>query len=144
MKKITYEQIDNACFKLAEKIKSLTPESFVIAAVSRGGLVPAAIVAHYLNYKDIRFIRLSSYTDDTKSQSEITDTTSDVIPNRGNTYIIDDICDSGETVNYLKKKYPQTKIFTLINKNPEIKPDYAPLNEEKGVWVHFPWEVEDR
>jgi xanthine phosphoribosyltransferase len=143
MKKITYEQIDDACLLIAQKIKSQTPTGYTIAAVSRGGLVPAAIVSHYLGYKDIRFIRLSSYSDE-KEHSGITDSTTDEIPNSENTYIIDDICDSGDTLKYLRQKYAKAQIYTLINKNPTIKPDYFPVTEQMGVWINFPWEVEDR
>lgn len=143
MKKINFAQIDNACFSIARKIEQQSPNGFVIAAVSRGGLVPAVIISHYLNYKDIRFIRLSSYDDKEKTQTRIADSTCDEVPDTPHTYIIDDICDSGETLRYLRRKYPSANIFTLINKNPQLQPDYAPLTEDSGVWVHFPWEVED-
>ena len=132
MKEITQDQVDNACFLIAQKIKERSPNGFVLAAVSRGGLVPATIISHYLKHKDIRFIRLSSYSDESKAQTEMVDTTSDEIPNAANTYIIDDLCDSGETVQYIRNKYPLAKIYTLINKNQETKPDYFPLSEPKG------------
>ena len=141
MKEITQAQVDNACFMIAQKIQKRSPNGFVLAAVSRGGLVPATIISHYLKQKDIRFIRLSSYSDESKSQSE---TTKDEIPDSPNTYIIDDLCDSGETVQYLRRKYPLAQIYTLINKNPEIKPDYFPISEPMGLWINFPWEPEDR
>ena len=112
--------------------------------MSRGGLVPATIISHYLKHKDIRFIRLSSDSDESKAQSKMIDTTLDEIPNTADTYIIDDLCDSGETVQYLRHKYPLAQIYTLINKNPEIKPDYFPISEPMGLWINFPWEPEDR
>lgn len=141
MKKFSYTEIDEACIKIAEKIKSENPTNLQIVAVSRGGLVPAAIVSHYLGYKDIKFIRLSSYSNDNE-QSEIVDTTTDEITDNSSTYIIDDICDSGDTLNYLRNKYPHCRIFTLINKNPNILPDYFPVSEPMGLWIHFPWEAE--
>ncbi len=144
MKEITQEQVDKACYLIAQKIKERSPNGFVLAAVSRGGLVPATIISHYLKHKDIRFIRLSSYSDENKEQVKMIDTTSDEIPNDANTYIIDDLCDSGETVQYLRGKYPLAQIYTLINKNPQIKPDYFPMPEQMGVWINFPWEPEDR
>lgn len=143
MKIISSEQVEAACRQIAQIIKTLTPENYRLAAVSRGGLMPTALVAHYLNYKDILFIRLSSYSED-KERSEIVDTTTDNIPDEPNTYIIDDICDSGETLLYLRQKYPHTKIFTLINKNPHIQPDFSPINEPQDLWINFPWEPEDR
>lgn len=143
MKIISSEQVEAACRQMARNIKARTPDGYKLAAVSRGGLMPAAMVAHYLDCKDILFIRLSSYDNDRK-HSAIADTTTDKIPDKPNTYIIDDICDSGETLMYLRKKYPHAQIYTLINKNPTIKPDYAALTEQQGVWVNFPWEPEDR
>ena len=76
MKEITQDQVDNACFLIAQKIQERSPNGFVLAAVSRGGLVPATIISHYLKHKDIRFIRLSSYSDESKAQSKTLPTAS--------------------------------------------------------------------
>ena len=135
--------VNDACFKIAEKIKADHHDYINLAAVSRGGLVPTTIVAHYLGIKNLFFIRLSSYSDAEHAQSDIVDTTTDNIPDAPNTYIIDDICDSGETLQYLQKRYPNSKIMTVVNKNPTVLPDYAPLSEPLGLWINFPWEVED-
>lgn len=141
MKNITFTEINDACQVIADKIKSENPEKITIAAVARGGLIPATITAHMLGIKDIRFIRLSSYTDADHQRSELIDSTCDEIPNDETTYIIDDICDSGETILYLRKKYPQAKIYTVVNKNPTIKPDFAPITEPADLWITFPWEI---
>lgn len=140
MKDFTFAEIKDACQAIADKIKSENPSKITIAAVSRGGLIPATMTAHLLGIKDIRFIRLSSYAND-KQQSEIIDTTLDDVPNEPTTFIIDDICDSGETLLYLRHKYPAAKIYTVINKNPTILPDFAPITEPAGLWINFPWEV---
>lgn len=144
MKEVTFTEIKNACNVIADKIKSenKNPEKITIVAVARGGLIPATMTAHLLGIKDIRFIRLSSYAND-HQQSELIDTTCDEIPNTETTYIIDDICDSGETLLYLRKKYPAAKIFVIINKNQAIKPDFAPITEPMGLWIKFPWEAEE-
>ena len=139
MKNVTFTEIKNACKDIADKIKSENHEKITIVAVARGGLVPATIIAHLLGIKDIKFIRLSSYSNE-HQQSELVDTTFDEIPNAETTYIIDDICDSGETLLYLRKKYPLAKICVVINKNQTIKPDFAPITEPAGLWINFPWE----
>lgn len=139
MKNITFTEIKNACKDIADKIKSENLEKITIVAVARGGLVPATIIAHLLGIKDIKFIRLSSYSNE-HQQSELVDTTFDEIPNAETTYIIDDICDSGATLLYLRKKYPLAKICVVINKNQTIKPDFAPITEPAGLWINFPWE----
>lgn len=139
MKNVTFTEIKNACKDIADKIKSENLEKITIVAVARGGLVPATIIAHLLGIKDIKFIRLSSYSNE-HQQSELIDTTFDEIPNAETTYIIDDICDSGATLLYLRKKYPLAKICVVINKNQTIKPDFAPITEPAGLWINFPWE----
>ncbi|MBP5352180.1 MAG: hypothetical protein J6Y91_00245 [Alphaproteobacteria bacterium] len=141
MKKISMDAVSNACYQIAQKIKSESVDDITLAAVSRGGLIPCVMIAHLLGIKDIKFIRLSSY-DDEHEQTQITDTTTDRIPDKGKTYIIDDICDSDNTLLYLRKKYPSAKIFTLVNKNPTITPDYSPITEPAGLWIAFPWEVD--
>ena len=143
MKEISDTRVYAACRQLAQKIKERTPQNFTLVAVSRGGLVPTTIVAQLLREKDIKFIRLSSY-DDQKEQSELIDTTTDIIPDEPNTYIIDDICDSGQTVNYLRSKYPHAQIYTLVNKNQQVQPDFAPITGPRNLWINFPWEFEDR
>lgn len=139
MKNVTFTEIKNACKDIADKIKPENLEKITIVAVARGGLVPATIIAHLLGIKDIKFIRLSSYSNE-HQQSELIDTTFDEIPNAETTYIIDDICDSGKTLLYLRKKYPLAKICVVINKNQTIKPDFAPITEPAGLWINFPWE----
>lgn len=139
MKNFTFAEIQNACKAIADKIKSENLDKITIAAVSRGGLIPATMVAHLLGIKDIRFIRLSSYANN-HQQSELIDTTCDDIPDAKTTYIIDDICDSGKTLLYLRKKYPLANNYVLINKNPDIKPDFAPITEPSDLWINFPWE----
>jgi xanthine phosphoribosyltransferase len=143
MKIISSEQVEAACRQMARNIKERTPDKYTLVAVSRGGLMPAAMVAHYLDCKNILFIRLSSYDND-KERSKIVDTTADKIPDKPDTYIIDDICDSGETLKYLRKKYPHAQIYTLVNKNQQIQPDFAPITEPRNLWINFPWEFEDR
>lgn len=143
MKRLSMENINDACLKIAERIKADKHNIIYLAAVSRGGLVPATIVAHYLGVKNLFFIRLSSYSDAERNQSDIIDSTTDVVPDGANTYIIDDICDSGKTLQYLRKHYPNSKVMTVVNKNPSILPDFASITEPLGLWINFPWEVED-
>lgn len=143
MKKISMDEVNDACLKIAEKIKADNCKDIILVAVARGGLVPTTIIAHYLGIKNLFFIRLSSYSDNEHTRSAIIDLTTDNIPDGSNTYIIDDICDSGDTLQYLRQHYPNSKIMTVVNKNPAILPDFAPISEPLGLWINFPWEVED-
>lgn len=142
MKKISIDAVNDACFKIAEKIKSENHAHLTLVAVSRGGLVPTTIIAHCLGIKELKFIRLSSYSDNEHTRAGIIDTTTDEIPNTADTCIIDDICDSGETLLYLRQRYPEAKIYTLINKNQTIMPDFSAMTEPNGLWINFPWEVD--
>jgi len=54
--------------------------------------------------------------------------------------IIDDICDSGETIKKLKENFPKCQTATLYHKITAIdKPDiYGTVSTYD--WLYFPWE----
>ncbi len=59
--------------------------------------------------------------------------------------IIDDISDSGDTLNYWYGEYPESKFATLHYKNTSsFKPDFFSKEIDKDYgWVVYPWEKED-
>ena len=62
---ITWEEIKVLSDELASKIKSHCEdlETATLIAVSRGGLVPAQLIAYKLNIRDVRVMKLISYNE---------------------------------------------------------------------------------
>jgi len=136
---INFEQIVERCRLLARELKK---NNFTkIVAVTRGGLVPAALLAQFLNIREIGTISLVSY-DEKKQNGALKCLHQPNFAIDGQTLFVDDLFDSGNTYRYLKDNYPQAKVAVLYNKNSEAVLDFPAENKRAGVWLIFPWEFE--
>jgi hypoxanthine phosphoribosyltransferase len=109
---------------LANKIKEKGKVYDDIYAVPRGGLIPAACLAHRLSITSV-----STNIDDINM----------------NTLIVDDIADSGDTLNSLLDDLPiRANIACVVKKTcAEIEPDFVAFECDSSVWIVFPWELPD-
>jgi len=111
-----------------------------IVAVSRGGLVPAAIVARELNIRLIDTICVSSY--DHQHQREAV-----ILKNfQGDSagwLIIDDLVDTGRTAAVVRRLIPQGHFATIYAK-PAGRPlvDTFMMEVSQDTWIYFPWDIE--
>lgn len=71
----------------------------------------------------------------------------DTLKNIGSNYsmnevlFVDDICDSGLTIEQIKAILPEAIFTTLINKLPESDlVEFSPMIETSDIWITFPWE----
>jgi hypoxanthine phosphoribosyltransferase len=53
--------------------------------------------------------------------------------------IIDDIADTGATLDFLNKKYSGISSACLINKG-DPKCDFWAEQVDSDIWIQFPWE----
>jgi len=100
-----------------------------IYGLPRGGLIPAVMLSHKMKIPLIQ-------------QKEIT----------SNTLIVDDICDSGETLDKLIKKYQTLYSFpfnlktAVLHYKPHtsiIEPTFYACKFKSDDWVVYPWENKD-
>lgn len=112
-----------------------------LVAVSRGGLIPAQLIAYKLNIRDIRVMKLISYDEDNVRQ-EIKDISTDRLFDGADVYFIDDLADSGATVRYIRKKFPTARLCCLLEKTCCLKhPDItAREGIKENTWIIFPWD----
>lgn len=140
---ITWEDVKSLSDELADKIKAHCEdiESATLIAISRGGLVPTELIAYKLNIKDIRIMKLSSYTN-TNERSDIKESSTDRLFDGKNVYIIDDLADSGQTIRYIRQNYPSSNICTMLIKTCcNEKPDIMTSKIVDGKkWIVFPWD----
>jgi xanthine phosphoribosyltransferase len=135
--KISWEEFEKDIKALADSIPYKA--STKILAVTRGGLVPAYFLARYLSVKLIRTLCITSYNKDNEQKDLKVIPASTEVSKRYNWLIVDDLIDTGKTLELAKKYYPNSKIAVLYKKphSPDLV-DYCV--KEKDGWVCFPWE----
>jgi xanthine phosphoribosyltransferase len=142
MKYYAYEEFRNDTNTLIKKVRDFHPEA--ILAIARGGLTLAHVMAEGLDIREVQSVRTELY-DKTSKRDTITIFDSCVFENKFRILVVDDIADSGETLEaimkHLVKKYPQIefKSATLFYKTTSI---YEPhfWVKEADDWIDFFWE----
>ena len=118
-----------------------------IIAVTRGGLVPAALVARELDIRLVDTICVTSYASAGTGQAE--QVQADVrilkgVAGDGEGYLlIDDLVDSGRTAQVVRKLLPRAYFATLYAK-PAGRPfvDTCVKEFKQNKWIYFPWDIE--
>jgi xanthine phosphoribosyltransferase len=119
-----------------------------IVAITRGGLVPAAVVARELNIRTIDTINAASYGVDgsDKARGAIRlMKTCEIAGDGAGWLIIDDLVDTGETAKAVRPLLPKAHFATVY-----AKPGGRPLVDtfvtevSQDTWIHFPWDLEPR
>lgn len=119
------------------------PEQVQIIGVARGGVFPALLISHTLDLP-MTCVSYSSRkgTGDDKNHDNFLPTME-----RLQLIIVDDICDSGRTLDEIKNHYTQEghTVYTaaLYHKpNSFHCPNFVWREEDKNSpWIEFPWEV---
>src|SRR5438477_5287051 len=115
-----------------------------IIAITRGGLVPATIMARELGIRKIDTICIASYSEDDK-QSDLHVIKSCHPENGGAGWlIIDDLVDTGVTAKIVREMLPQSHI-TAIYAKPLGKSyvDTFMTEVSQDTWIVFPWEEDE-
>lgn len=144
-KKITWSEIDKLCYILYQKIKDSNLQPDLIIGLMRGGIIPARILADYFH------VRLDFYTIDIKFYTGINQTLKKPIIRhlQGIKYknkkvlIIDDIYDSGKTMQAICNRLSDSKIFTATlhcRENNLSTPTYFADIAYYNKWIIYPWE----
>lgn len=115
-----------------------------IIAITRGGMIPAGIIARELEIKMVDTICISSYDD--KSQREarlLKGVDMKAIGDGDGWMVIDDLVDTGNTAKIIREMMPKAHIATVY-----AKPAGEPLVDtyviwvSQDTWIYFPWDVD--
>jgi xanthine phosphoribosyltransferase len=119
-----------------------------IVAVTRGGLVPAAIVARELDIRLIETVCIASYHD-YKSQAELKvmkDVARNLIDLAGGDgagiLIVDDLVDTGKTARVVRDMMPKAHFATVYAKpmgRPQVDTFVTEVSQD--TWIYFPWDM---
>jgi len=135
---VTWDMLQIHARKLAQRL--LPAEQWKgIIAVSRGGLVPGALLARELGIRHVDTVCISSYDHD--NQRELTVLKRAEGDGEG-FIVIDDLVDTGGTAVAIREMYPKAHFVTIFAK-PAGQPlvdDYV-IDIPQDTWIEQPWDM---
>lgn len=143
---VSWHELHRDSKALAWRLVSAGPWEGIVA-VTRGGLVPAAIVARELDVRVIDTISVSSYDEKVLRQSKVLKAVSpEITKNKGDLkrwLIIDDLVDTGTTARVVRDLLPGAHFATVYAK-PAGRPmvDTFITEVSQDTWIMFPWDTE--
>jgi xanthine phosphoribosyltransferase len=141
---VSWEELHRTAKALAWRLIGQGPNSGQwqgIVAITRGGLVPAAIIARELDIRLIDTVCMTSYTDD-HNQGDIT-LLKGVAGDGTGWLIIDDLVDTGKTAKYVRELLPKAHFATIYAKRagrPLVDTFVTEVSQD--TWIYFPWDIE--
>jgi xanthine phosphoribosyltransferase len=141
---VSWDQFHRDCKALAWRLVEKRDDWNGIIAITRGGLIPAGIVARELEIKTIETIGVSSYDDQVQRDVHVLKNIDDTLVGKGEGWlVIDDLVDSGNTAKLLRQMLPDAHVATVY-----AKPAGEPLVDtyvtwvSQDTWIYFPWDVD--
>ena len=144
---VSWDQFHRDARALAWRLADKGPFEAIVC-ITRGGLVPAAIVARELGLRLVESVCISSY-DDATHQGEL-EVLKDIAPSiraigdgRGKgVLVVDDLTDTGKTASIVRAMLPKAHFATVYAK-PQGVPtiDTFVTEVSQDTWIHFPWDM---
>lgn len=139
---ISWDQLHRDSKALSWRLLN-TGEIKGIIAVTRGGLVPAAVIARELDIRLVDTLCVSSYDfKDRKGEAEILKS----FDGDGEGWLlIDDLVDTGRTAKVVREIVPKAHFATVYAK-PAGRPlvDTFITEVSQDTWILFPWDTESQ
>lgn len=137
---VTWDQLHRDARILAEALVPKMPFKGVVA-VTRGGLIPAAIVARELNCRLIETISVVTYDEEDRGQPKIIKSP-DAAGDGEGFLVIDDLVDSGVTARIVRERLPKAYFACLYAKPVGMSlTDHFVVEVPQDTWVLFPWDT---
>jgi xanthine phosphoribosyltransferase len=110
--------------------------------VTRGGLIPAAIIARELEVRFIESVSIVSYDEEAKGELQVTKPPTAAGDGTG-FLIVDDLVDTGTTGRMVRKLLPKAH-FACVYAKPAGKEvvDSFITEVSQDTWILFPWDTE--
>jgi xanthine phosphoribosyltransferase len=143
---VSWDQFHRDARALAWRLSGAGPFEAIVA-VTRGGLVPAAIVARELGIRLIETVCIASYSHTSQAELKILKTVADPIRVLGGglgqgVLIVDDLVDTGQTAKIVRDILPGAHFATVYAK-PMGRPmvDTFITEVSQDTWIFFPWDT---
>ena len=114
-----------------------------MVAITRGGMAPAMIVARELDIRTVDTISIKSYNNQERTEARVLKAPDATIMGDGTgILVVDDLVDSGKTLELVRKLYPRAHFATVYAK-PQGRPQVDTFITEvsQDTWIFFPWDM---
>jgi xanthine phosphoribosyltransferase len=143
---VSWDEFHRDARALAWRLSGAGPFEAIVA-VTRGGLVPAAIVARELGIRLIETVCVASYSHTAQGELKVLKTVADGIRALGGgdgqgVLIVDDLVDTGQTAKIVRDLLPKAHFATVYAK-PMGRPlvDTYITEVSQDTWIFFPWDT---
>jgi len=143
---VSWDQFHRDARALAWRLASAKEGKWrAIVCITRGGLVPAAIIARELDIRLIETVCVASYHDYVE-QGELRvlkEITPELLEDEGkDVLIVDDLTDTGKTASVVRAMMPQAH-FAAVYAKPKGRPlvDTFITEVSQDTWIYFPWDL---
>jgi xanthine phosphoribosyltransferase len=141
---VSWDQFHRDARALAWRLSAAGPFTAVVA-ITRGGLVPAAIVARELGIRVIESVCVASYDYDKQGEIQVLKPVSSAIigADKGaGVLIVDDLVDTGATAKVVREMMPKAHFATVYAK-PQGRPlvDTFVTEVSQDTWIYLPWDM---
>jgi adenine/guanine phosphoribosyltransferase-like PRPP-binding protein len=138
---ISWEQLHRDSKALAWRLVDMKAWRGIIT-ITRGGLVPASIIARELDIRLVDTVCISSYAKRDQGETRILKAVD--IDSR-EWLLVDDLVDTGQTARIVREMLPDAHFATVYAK-PEGRPlvDTFITEVTQDTWILFPWDSESR
>lgn len=135
---LSWTEIDDHARILAQRLTSKGPFAG-IAAVTRGGLIPAALLAQWLDIRTVETIGIHSYMG--QLQGPLTQLKPPPAGDGQGWLVVDDLVDSGATMRSVRGFWPKARYCVLFAKprGKDAIDDFV-TEVDQSLWLAFPWE----
>lgn len=140
---VTWDQLHRDAKALAWRLMELGPFQGIVA-ISRGGLIPAAIIARELDMRLVESVCIVTYQDEQRGEPEVIKPPAAAGDGTG-FLIIDDLVDSGTTARIVRALLPHAH-FACIYAKPQGREtvDSYVTEVSQDTWILFPWDTEQQ
>ena len=138
---ISWEQLHRDSKALAWRLVDMQAWKGIVT-ITRGGMVPASIIARELEIRLVDTVCISSYEGRDKGASTIL---KPVEIDSKDWLLVDDLVDTGQTARIVRDMLPGAHFATVYAK-PEGRPlvDTFITEVSQDTWILFPWDTESR
>ena len=143
---VSWDQFHRDARALAWRLAAKGPFEAIVT-ITRGGLVPAAIVARELELRVIETVCIASYDHTRQGDLRILKPVAPAVMQLGDgkgkgVLVIDDLTDTGKTAKVVRGLLPNAHFAAVY-----AKPLGAPIIDtyitevSQDTWIYFPWDM---